>query len=211
MSEFAFSCPSCGATLEIENRFSKVVICVYCGQTSAISPAGLDPTGEKAILADSPSIFSIGSSGTMYLSSSGEQSFKVRGRLRYKYDGGFWDEWFLEFSSGKKLWLQEDEGEFTAFEKESLTSPVPPFEEISVGSMLSVNGLSIFVTEKNEALIAGGQGELLFSVKPGMSAKCVDGNAGGKLVSIEQTPDEICLSIGEEVDISTIRFDSGNQ
>lgn len=206
MSEFAFSCPSCGATLEIENRFSKVVMCVYCGQSSAISPAGLDPTGEKALLADSPSIFSIGASGSMVLASKGRLSFKVLGRLRYKYDGGFWDEWFLEFTDGQKLWLQEDEGEFTAFEKESLTSPLPPFEQISVGSVIPINGLSVFVTEKSTAVIAGGQGELLFKTTPGMSAMCVDGNAGGKLVSIEQTPEEICLSVGEEIDISSIQF-----
>ncbi len=203
MASGEFNCPSCAAPLHVENRFSKVVICQYCGQTCSVSPEGLDPTGEKAQLADFESILSVGSTGSFR-----GRDFKVLGRLRYKYDGGFWDEWFLSMSDGKKLWLQEDEGEFTAFEKETLTAPLPPFDEISVGSMLDVNGKQAFVTEKNKALIAGGVGELYFAVTPGMTANCVDGNCGGQLLSIEFTPDEINLSVGEEVPIDSIVVNS---
>ncbi len=201
MSSQEYNCPSCGAPLSVENRFSKVVICQYCGQTCSVSPEGLDPSGEKTKLADFESIFSIGASGTI----AGEQ-FKSVGRLRYTYDDGFWDEWFLAFENGKKLWLQEDEGEFTAFEKETLTSPVPAFDDISVGSMIPVNDMSVFVTERNVAKIAGGIGELYFSITPGMSVNCIDGNAGGQLVSIEFTPDEINLSIGREISIDQIEI-----
>lgn len=203
MSTQEYNCPSCGAPLSVENRFSKVVICQYCGQTCNVSPEGLDPTGEQAQLADFESIFQIGKTGSF----SGK-SFKVLGRLRYKYEDGFWDEWFLQMENGKKLWLQEDEGEFTAFEKETLTAPVPPFDQIGVGSMLEVNGKAVFVTEKNEAAIAGGKGELFFRVKPGMRVNCVDGNCEGQLVSIEFTSEEINFSVGEEIPIEAISIDT---
>ncbi len=194
MNEQSYSCPSCGAPLEIAHRFTKLVICSYCSQASTITPSGLNPSGEQVALADFPSRFSVGASGSL----NGDL-FEVLGRLRYAYDEGFWDEWFLAFSNGKKRWLQEDEGELTLFEKESLTAAIPAFKEISVGSLLTINEYKVFVTEKSQASIRGGEGELFFTATPGSTVNCIDGNAGGKLVSLEFSEDEICFSRGEEI------------
>jgi hypothetical protein len=201
MSAGTFNCPSCGGSLEVEHRFSKVVICSYCGQTCSIKSGAIQVAGKKAELLDLDSVFKIGASGTLE-----GQSFKVLGCLRYEYEDGFWDEWFLRFEDGKCLWLQEDEGEFTAFEKESLTSPIQSFPEVSVGGFLDVNSMQVFVTEKSKASIAGGAGELFFSIKPGAEVNCVDGNSGGKLISIEYTPEEINLSIGREIPLESFAF-----
>lgn len=197
-----YNCPSCGAPLVIENRFTQVVICEYCGQTSRAKADGLDPQGEKGQLADFESVLAVGRTGRIP-----QGAFKVLGRLRYKYDGGFWDEWFLRLNSEKNIWLQEDEGEFTAFEKESLTSPLPPYANIRVGSFLDVNGQKVFVTEKSSAMLTGGQGELCFRMVPGQIVQCVDGNSQGRLISIEFSPDEIVLSAGEEIDVSQIEIE----
>ena len=202
MSSASHNCPSCGGSLEIEHRFSKVVICGYCGQTCSISSSGIDPSGKKVALIELDSIFSIGSKGNIQGS-----AFKVLGCLRYEYEDGFWDEWFIRVDSKKSIWLQEDEGEFTAFEKETLTSPVPPFSEVKVGSVISVNGMDVFVTEKCRAKISGGLGELFFQIEPGSDVDCIDGNANGKIVSLEYTKNEINLSIGEEISIDSIKID----
>lgn len=194
----SFSCPSCSAPLEVEHRFSRVVICQYCNQTSEISPAGLDPTGKAPALVASPSILSLGATGQLL-----GKPFRVLGRLRYQYDGGFWDEWFCDHDGGQ-IWLQEDDGEFTAFTKETLKTPVPDFYEVGVGSSINVNDRSIFVVEVCESIIAGGEGELYFRVSPGMEANCVDGNSDGEIYSIEYTPEEINLSRGREVPRSQI-------
>ncbi len=202
MSSQNYTCPSCSAPLEVAHRFTKLVICAYCNQASLVTPSGLDPSGEQVPLADFPSRFAIGKSGTL----NGE-TFTVLGRLRYGYEGGFWDEWFLSFSDGKKRWLQEDEGELTLFEKESLTAPVPAFNEISVGSLLPVNEFKVFVTEKNKASIRGGEGELFFTVQPGSTVYCIDGNAGGELVSLEFSDSEICFSKGKEISHESINLE----
>lgn len=203
MSVQEYKCPACGAPLTIANRFSKTVVCGYCGQTSFITPAGLDPAGKKAELAEFPSIFSIGKRGKL-----AGRPFVTLGRLRYTYEDGFWDEWFLSCDEGRAfVWLQEDEGDFTAFEKLAITSEISSFEQIKVGSKVAVNDLSIFVTEKGCAKISGGEGELNFRFTPGEDVNYVDGNAGGKLVSVEFTPEEINLSMGQSVDIDQIIFD----
>ncbi len=197
----SLDCPSCGATLAVEDRFTKVVICEYCGQTSALKNRSLDPTGKKVSLADVESEFRIGRKGTL----KGE-SFTVLGRLRYDYEDGFWDEWFISLEGGGKLWIQEDEGEITAYKKESITSQIPPWDEISVGSMVPINGAQVFVTEKNKASITGGLGQLMFRITPGEQIKYVDGNSGGELVSIEFSPEEINFSIGEALDTNDFTF-----
>ncbi len=198
----SLTCPSCGASLPVETRFVKVVICEYCGQSSLLKNRSLDPTGEKVNLASVDSILKIGTTGTL----RGEP-FKVLGMLRYSYEDGFWDEWFLELQNGKKRWLQEDEGEFTSFGKESITSPIPPYKDINVGSSIQVNDLNVFITEKNRATISGGLGRLMFQISPGDKVEYVDGNASGKLLAIEFTPEEINLSIGESISLDEIELD----
>jgi len=197
----SLNCPSCGATLAVQDRFTKVVICEYCGQTSVLKNRSLDPTGEKVSLADIESEFAIGREGTLRGS-----DFKVLGRLRYDYEDGYWDEWFLSMEDGKKLWVQEDEGELTTYSKESITSAIPPWEEIKVGSMVSVNGSSVFITEKNTASITGGLGQLMFRITPGEQISYVDGNCSGELVSIEFSPEEINFSRGQALAPTDFQF-----
>ncbi len=202
MTTQELSCPACSAPLAVENRFSRVVICQYCGQTSQISSSGLDPQGQATTLVPAPSRLHVGASGRL----NGE-AFRALGRLRYQYDGGFWDEWFCQTAGGQSIWLQEDDGELTAYRKQALTSPVPAFEDIRVGSMIPLNGASMFVTERCEAMIAGGEGELFFSITPGETVNCVDGNAAGDLLSIEFTPDEINLSSGLPIAATALIID----
>jgi hypothetical protein len=190
MTEQSYSCPSCGAPLKIENRFSRLVVCIYCNTSSHVQQGGLAPIGETAQLAPAQSVFEVGKQGT----------------LHYRYEGGFWDEWFLSLSGDRYGWLQEDEGNLTLYEKERLKSSVPPYDDITVGSTIEVNSQQVFVCEKSEAFIGGGSGELFFDFSPGELIRCVDGNSGGKLVSIEFGADEIGLSVGEEVGRTEIIF-----
>lgn len=202
MNKSAFECPSCGAALALANRFSKVVICQYCDQTSYVDTGGLSPKGRSGKLIESFSILFVGASGTL----EGKR-FRVLGRLRYEYYGGFWDEWFLEMEEGKFLWLQEDEGTFVAFQKKQIDSELPDISQFSVGTSLELGGRRIFITEKLEATIVGGEGELFFRVLPGQNVSCIDGNSSGSQVAIEITPNEIELCIGREVSIDDLILD----
>jgi len=198
-----FTCPSCGAPLQVEHRFSRVVVCQYCNQSASITPGGLDPAGKGVSLVGAPSRLSVGATGRI-----DGASFRVLGRLRYGYDGGFWDEWFLVTEpDSSQLWLQEDDGEFTAFEKEAITSALPSFDEIGVGQSISANGRTLFITERLEAMILGGEGELYFAVTPGADVFTVDGTADGQVWSIEYQPDEITLSRGTPVSHAALELD----
>jgi len=171
-----------------------MVTCDFCSQVMLLSDSGLDPTGQTAKLAELPSPLYVDAAGQI----SGRQ-FQVMGRLRYQYGSGLWDEWFLVFDDGQPGWLQEDEGEYILFHKETLTSTVPPFDDVAVGSVLRIGRHNVFVTEKGQAQIAGGEGQLAFNILPGEQIRYLDGNSGEDQVSVEYTANEIELSVGRAV------------
>src|SRR5687767_6307609 len=138
----ALNCPSCGAPLAVEHRFVRMVACGFCGSTCEISDEGLNLTGKLAKLAPLPTRFQVGQSGTLR-----GRPFKVLGRVRYGYDEGSWDEWYLLFDDGEPAWLEEDEGQYILSQVQRLRTEAPPFDEVRVGSRLDINGVPFMVTE----------------------------------------------------------------
>ncbi len=198
----SMSCPSCGAPLDIKNRFVKMVTCDFCSQVMLLKDTGLDPTGRIAKLAELPSPLYLDATGTL----SGQQ-FQVMGRLRYQYDEGMWDEWFLTIEGDKPGWLVEDEGEYTFYHKETLTSAIPPFEKVKVGSVIPIGNRQVFITQKGEANIVGGEGQLAFTILPGEEVRYLDGNSGQEQISVEYTTDEIEFLVGRSVARSDLVVD----
>ncbi len=206
MSNEQLVCPPCGAPLEKKYRFSKTIVCEYCGQTSILgSDNTLKAEGEKSPLTDYGSVISVGANLTIK-----EVKYIVLGRVRFVYPSGFWDEWFLQADndSQKEYWLQEDEGEYTLFEKAKEIKAV--FSDFAVADTYKFtdNEDETFVIEKNTAQIKGGEGELPFRVVPGEQANFVDGIIVGKqtLTSIEFLPEETLLYIGKQVLLNEIKL-----
>lgn len=193
MSAMQFKCESCGASLSPSHRFSKLVSCQYCGSTSIISYSGSDPTGQSAALVELPSILQVGTDVKIQ-----NTLYRVLGQVRFKYEDGHWDEWLLTNES-TKVWLQEDDGLFTLFKKEAIRSALPSFEEVKVGSIITLNERQVFITEKERAVVAGASGQLLEALSPGERCDFFDGNWDGRTVSIERWRDELYLSVGSEV------------
>lgn len=196
------NCGSCGAPLEIKSAFTKSIVCEYCETTNVIDDQGVNPTGKMAKLSEAPSIFSIGRTGTIK-----GKKFEVLGRLRYGYDEGFWDEWFLEFQDGHAEWVTEEEGECSIFKKELITQPIENIDSLRVGQFVQVEGKRVFLTEISDATIMGGEGELYYRVIPGKEVVCMEGNAGGQLVSIEMWPRELEVHVGEPILYKDIKID----
>ena len=196
------SCPACGGPVELSNRFVKMVVCPYCGNTLAVQPDGLDPTGKSAKLADYPTRFSIGATGALH-----GKPYRILGRVRFQDDESYWDEWYLELHDGEIAWLEEEEGEYTLSRKQPLTTQVPSFEEARVGSSIYINGQPFFVTERCRARVAGAEGQLFYRVSPGQPVQFVDGNLGGKVAAIEYGNDEIEYTVGEPISRADITVD----
>jgi len=193
------SCPNCGGPLQVESAFTTLLVCSYCHQTLYIHDTGVDLAGKTAKLAEYPSRLSVGAQGKIK-----GQGFCVLGRVRYQYDEGFWDEWFLQFDSQRIGWVEEDEGEFTLTFKSKLTSPVPPFDQIRVGSFIPLGKDRLFISEKGLAQIVGAQGEVSMTARPGQALHYVDGNAADKAIRLVMDDKGITLHTGEPLDFSDL-------
>ncbi|MDQ7823969.1 MAG: DUF4178 domain-containing protein [Candidatus Eremiobacteraeota bacterium] len=195
------NCPSCGAPITVETAYAKTVVCPYCDSTNLIEDKGLSPAGKMAKISRAPSIFSVGRSGAI----EGKR-FRILGRLRYDYEDGFWDEWYLKYEDGKAGWISEEEGECTLFFKEAVTGEID-LGSIRVGQKVMVNGRQVFITEIQDATLAGGEGELNYRAVPGTAVTHYEGNASGTLISIEVWPRELEVHAGHPVSYESIHMD----
>lgn len=202
MEGSALNCPSCGGRVELANRFVKMVVCPYCGSTLAVENDRLDPTGKTAALVDYPTRFRVGQTGRLQ-----GRAFRILGRVRFEEEDGYWDEWYLQFADGGLAWLEEEEGECVLSRKERLTTPVPEFDAVRVGSTLDVNGQSFFVTGRCRARIAGAEGQLFYRARPGQPVRFVDGNLGGRVAALEYGDEAIEYTHGDVVDPEAIALD----
>lgn len=187
----SYTCSSCGAPIEVKNRFSRVIVCPYCNTHHRVSVEGLDPSGKFPKLAEFPSIFKVGSRGTIL-----GKPFAALGRMRYSYGGGHFDEWFLDYDGGT-AWFAEDEGTYTLFTELVEAVEIPEnIHALKAGANIMIGERRVMIKEKGEAVIEGGEGELFHYVEPGTKVYYIDGIWEGKKTSIEYTDDEIELFIG---------------
>jgi len=199
MEAVNINCPQCGATIEVKNRYSKIIICEYCETHCALESGNAAILGKFPKLADLPTYLFLGAEGTI-----NGKAFRAAGRMRYQHKSGYWDEWFLLFDDESQAWLTEDEGEYGIYKGKKIKTELPDLDEIKVGKKITINDMKISVMEKGEASVAGAQGELNFYVQPGEKIRYIEGISDGKLISIEASENEIEMFIGDELERSDI-------
>jgi len=184
------NCASCGAPVDIKNRFSKIIVCGYCGTHLKVDDAGIAIAGKYPKLADFPSIFQVGTRGTIL-----GKPFTALGRMRYKYQGGHFDEWFIEYD-GDKAWFTEDDGTYTIYTDLFEAVEIPDISTVKAGQNMLVGDKKVMIKEKGKAVVEGGEGELFFYVQPGSEVFYLDAVSEGKKVSIEYTDEEVEMFTG---------------
>ena len=188
-------CPHCGAPLRIRNRFVKAVTCEFCQSVALFDGVRLDPTGRTASLARLKSPLYLDATGKLQAPGVGAREFRVVGRLVYEYDGGVWQEWFLDLGGEARAWLVEDEGRFTLLNKQPLAE-APPFESIRVGDTVQLGQRSVRVGERGHATIGSAEGQFGTPILPGETVGYVDGTAGDEEVGLEYGEAEVELFVG---------------
>lgn len=199
-----FECPSCGAPVKQSHPGSQVLVCNYCGQTSLVNADTLEALGEKKLLIDYGSSFQIGKSGKYR-----GRDFLVLGRIRYEYEDGFWDEWYVSYlDDGSTAWVQEDDGSFVMFNQEVKLDKDISLSRVTVGNKYDYGKEwnDVFITSKSKAHIQGGEGELPFRIVPGEQADFIDGIWKGKVLSIELLPVDQYMYVGTPFHLKEIEL-----
>lgn len=200
-------CPNCGSPFEREARFARLAVCSSCQSAVVLDADSLRVAGTMATLVESDGPLYLGATGQIRALDGTREAFRVEGRVRYRYEQGFWDEWYLDGAKGT-FWIGEDGGDFTV-SRLSERKVRPGFlEKATPGSHLTLGARSYQVGERGVAVCEGGEGMLPFEIVSSEEVPFVDlEGAGGAVATIEIDADRARIYVGWRVDPAVIEVD----
>ncbi|MEW6232623.1 MAG: DUF4178 domain-containing protein [Chloroflexota bacterium] len=189
------ACTSCGASLEIKNALkAKVLVCQHCGAQLDLTDPQYAVIGRALKDAAPPrSWLRLGMEGTL----QGEK-YQIIGRVRYREDPWFWDEWLLMTEEGRYKWLTEGEEEITLWESFTPTEPTDP-RGLEEGDTIRPEGRKAQVKEVGRARIDYVEGELTWKARLGETISYLDARENGGKYSIEWSEKEIEFYKGRQL------------
>ena len=193
------NCPQCGDTLPLKFRHTKLVVCVSCNSTIFLEDDAVRLAGKQSVLPTAPSLLQL-QQPFNYQS----HSYLPVGHVRYQYDNGFWDEWWV-FDKGREgLWVTIDEGDF-AFEKPVKAPKNVSFEKLTLDK--KVNGW--VVTERGKGICDGFEGELPEIIRVGDTFNYVHlSKSNGELLTLEFNDKGVQAYKGKWIDPFEITVDA---
>ena len=162
------SCPSCGAPQPADNPGLVSFACDFCHSIFYLNEEKVLAAGNKSVLTEGFSRLYRGAGGSFH-----KKRFIVRGRVRYSFSRGFWDEWYLEMEDGSWVWLTEDGHEFCEqrdvdFDRRLSSVRFAP------GTYFEMNERQFMVQEVGNTVCTGLEGALPKKIRLGESYRYVD-------------------------------------
>ena len=182
----AIDCPSCGASVGVRHAVkAKSVVCSQCGAQLDLTKPGFEILSKGSRAAEPPVGFlRLGMQGTLDGATQ-----EVIGRIRYREQDWFWDEWLLVSEAGKYAWVSEDEGKFKIHRAYVPKSPVAP-DMLTKGARIFMDQMGMHVREAGVARIAFVEGELTWKARLGETVHYADAGHGLRSFAFEWTDDE---------------------
>lgn len=197
-------CPSCGAEIAADRRFAKLVVCQFCESAVLLDEKAARVAGKMAVLAQTPSPFFVGGSGKLM-----NRQFQILGRVRYGYERGYWDEWYLAFEDGSTVWIGEDENNFMLeSHDESEQAPIE-YAEAYPGQTIQLGATTFHLDEKGIAICEGGEGQLPFPIVSGERVPFLDLSLSDRFATIEYDIEDTTARVfrGRRLDLSEVQMD----
>lgn len=161
MFSTSHNCPQCGSALPQHFRHSKLAVCEHCHSTIFLEDEAVRLAGQASVLAEMPSLLQMGVPFTYQ-----QQTYTPMGLVRYRYQGGFWDEWWVMDKAGEGRWVSVDEGDFAFETPLHWQVPFPDIRTVQVGQTVQHVTQTWQVTEKNLCHCEGVRGELPEAILP---------------------------------------------
>lgn len=155
MHSSSINCPQCGDAQALTFKHTKLTVCSSCGSTLFIEDEHVRLAGKQSVLADYPSLIQLNQTFTYH-----HDSYLPVGHIRYSYELGYWDEWWVLDNSGEGKWLSVDEGDFVLERPIAIQSGLPNFALLSLDQEYTILNQEWVVTEIDQAKCVGFTGEL---------------------------------------------------
>ena len=198
------NCPNCGGAIEGISPLIRSIDCPYCSSWLRLNNQLWEANKGQETALDAPTFLRVGMGGD----APDGTRYTIRGRLRFQYGMGSWDEWWLDDSHGQSFWLEEDDGAYYRHSLGEEVSVAGGISSISVGGTLALrDGPTLFVTEKYQADIVGREGMLPVEPEAETTVYYVDGVENGEEYSLEIEGEYASISQSEAFDIRAIKWD----
>lgn len=156
MQADTLNCPQCGSALPLTFGFAKLTVCEHCDSTVFLEDEGARLAGTRSVLPERPSLIQLKTPFTYR-----HTQYVPVGYIRYRYEYGYWDEWWVLDSSGQGVWMSVDEGDFAFEHVQPLKrKETPAFSELQLDKTVTVLDKQWKVTELGHATCEGFRGEL---------------------------------------------------
>lgn len=207
----ALNCPNCGAEIVFTTAALPVRVCEHC--RTIVVRYSAESAGAMGTVAELPfdvSPLQIGTRGEW----KGE-SFATIGRVRWSWENGAWNEWFLAFTSGTMRWLGEAMGQLMMSEERSLEdtdavlSQLGNGKEIDIGRGAKVDGVRYKVVDQRTVRCVSCEGELPFTAPTGWEVFSADLRSdSGDFANLQRDRHGSRLYLGRYVELADLKPDN---
>ena len=135
------------------------------------------------------------------------KAFQIVGRIQLRFKDGYWNEWYLYYSSGETGWLGEAVGEYFVNTQAKLSSQLPSSSQLGLGDSFSMAGETFVVTGKTTNSVSAFEGELPFIVDQTEPFSAVDlRSVSGAATTIDYSDHTPTLFLGEYKAFDSFNF-----
>ncbi|MFO1518315.1 MAG: DUF4178 domain-containing protein [bacterium] len=188
--------------MKFQSAASIFSVCPYCRSMLVRKDLSLESLGKMAILQEDMSPLQIGTQGRFE-----KVSFSVIGRLKIRWDDGYWNEWCLLMDDARTGWLAEAQGFYMVSFAHEIPKDLPPASELTTGSTLVLDRQPYEVDDRRKCWCEGSEGELPFKAPQGKEMFNVDlTGPGEKFASLSFTDEGCELYVGRYVEFEELRF-----
>lgn len=185
------------------------LVCEYCSSTIVRTGFDIQLVGQVSAIVDSGSPILLGGRGRYR-----GVPFEIAGRLQVAYARGTWSEWYVEFADRGLGWLVDAQGQYSmlrAKDPRVAAGRVPPFAHVTLGTVLTIDGVPAVVVDKRAAAYQGAEGTLPFAAQPGIQFFGVDLRGyQGEFVSLDYGSggdhNHPAAYMGEAVDLADLHL-----
>jgi hypothetical protein len=195
------ACPSCGAPVRLVSAQSLLAVCGYCRASLIRRDLDVEQIGTMAVLLEDVTPLQLGAEGVW------RGTHAAVDRVQVRWEGGRWNEWYCVFDDGKSGWLGEADGELSVSFQTTVAEPLPAWESLAPGVRVTLGGVAYEVTERRQAEVVAGEGELPFRVEAGYKTASADlRSTTASFATLDYGEASPRLYVGEIVELAALRL-----
>jgi hypothetical protein len=166
------NCPQCGGPVPFKTSTSLYAVCGFCKSTLVRTDIDLKKLGTSADLPADVSPLQVGATGRY-----DGKSFEIVGRLKVRWQEGYWNEWHVWFNDGRTGWLAEATGFYMLnFEQDpaKIEQKISTKKDVRVGALVNLGGRGYRVADMRACEVVASEGELGYAGFTGRQSENVD-------------------------------------